>query len=280
MTVNKDDSGRRSVQVEVEVQGTPEQVWRAIATAEGISSWFVPTTSENDANGEPVNMTFDFGPGMESVATVTDWDPPHSFSAESKDLGPDAPVVATQWIVEARGDGACVVRVVHSLFASTDDWDAQLEGWESGWPEFFRILRLYLTHFGGEPCSAFQLMGFAPAPRDSAWRALIKGLGLGTVTTGQRAQSSGAAPDVSGTAEHVGEAAHPEELLFRLDAPAPGIAHMFAMDMGEQVVVSIRFYLFGSTAADVVVRQEPAWQAWLGETFPGEQIPPDTCAEA
>src|SRR5262249_32168804 len=44
-----------------------------------------------------------------------------------------------------RGGGICVVRVVHSLFASTDDWDNQLEGTESGWPGFFRILRIY-TH--------------------------------------------------------------------------------------------------------------------------------------
>ena len=34
---------------------------------------------------------------------------------------------------------------VYSLFASTDDWDNQLEGTESGWPGFFRILRIYLT---------------------------------------------------------------------------------------------------------------------------------------
>ena len=278
MPVNKDSSGRRSVQVEVEVPGTPEQVWRAIATAAGISSWFVPTTSEDDAHGVPVKITSNFGPGMESVAIVTDWHPPHSFSAETKDFGPDEPVVATQWIVEARDGGVCVVRVVHSLFASADDWDSQLEGWESGWPGFFRLLRMYLAHFSGQPCSAFQLTGFAPAPRDAAWRALFKGLGLGTVTTGQRAQSSGAAPDMSGTVERVGEAAYPEELLLRLDAPAPGIAHMFAMDMGEQVLLSIRFYLYGSTAAGVVVREEPAWQAWLGETFPGKQIPSDTCA--
>jgi uncharacterized protein YndB with AHSA1/START domain len=27
----------------VEVPGTPEQVWRAIATAKGMSAWFAPT---------------------------------------------------------------------------------------------------------------------------------------------------------------------------------------------------------------------------------------------
>jgi len=38
MSVKKEASGRRSVQVEVEVSGTPEEVWQAIATGPGISS--------------------------------------------------------------------------------------------------------------------------------------------------------------------------------------------------------------------------------------------------
>ena len=43
MSVKKEASGRRYVQVEVEVPGTPEEVWQAIATGPGVSSWFVPT---------------------------------------------------------------------------------------------------------------------------------------------------------------------------------------------------------------------------------------------
>ena len=46
MSVKKEASGRRSVQVEVEVPGTPEEVWQAIATGPGISAWFVPAEFE------------------------------------------------------------------------------------------------------------------------------------------------------------------------------------------------------------------------------------------
>ena len=35
---------------------------------------------------------------------------------------------------------------------------------------FFRILRLYLVHFRGQPRSPFQLMGVAPEPKSEAWR--------------------------------------------------------------------------------------------------------------
>ena len=63
MSVKKDPSGRRSVQVEVEVEvpGTPEQVWAAIATGPGISSWFVPTEVDGRAGGK---IACDFGGGM------------------------------------------------------------------------------------------------------------------------------------------------------------------------------------------------------------------------
>src|SRR5690606_35616882 len=110
--------GNRYVEAEVEVPGSPEEVWRAIATGNGISSWFVPSTIEERVGGAAVS---NFGPGMESNATIKTWNPPHSFSAEVDEGGPGK--VATEWIVEARAGGTCVVRVVHRWFSSTDDWD-------------------------------------------------------------------------------------------------------------------------------------------------------------
>ena len=46
MSMKKEASGRRSVQVEVEVPGTPEEVWQAIASGPGISAWFCPAEFE------------------------------------------------------------------------------------------------------------------------------------------------------------------------------------------------------------------------------------------
>ena len=41
------DEGRRSISLQVEVPGTPQQVWEAIATGPGISAWFVPSQVDN-----------------------------------------------------------------------------------------------------------------------------------------------------------------------------------------------------------------------------------------
>jgi uncharacterized protein YndB with AHSA1/START domain len=263
MSVKKDESGRRWVEVEVEVPGTPEEVWQAIATGPGISSWFVPTEFREDGT-----VVSDFGPGMESVAKVTAWDPPRRFSAESPgDLGPGGPPVASEWVVEARSGDTCVVRVVHSLFASTDGWDNQLESWEGGWPWFFRILRLYLTHFRSQPCSAFRVMGAAPEPASAAWDALTAALGLESVVEGRVSASGGATP-LAGTVDQARRGEGDHAFLLRLEEPAPGIASLFALPMGGQVFLVIDFFFYGDGAAAAAARAESPWSVWMNERFP------------
>ena len=263
MPVKKDASGKRSVEAEVEVPGSPEEVWQAIASGPGISSWFVPTEMDGRAGGETVSH---FGPGnsMDSVAKITSWEPPHRFVAETQEGPPGT--VATQWTVEAKSGGTCVVRVVHSWFASTDDWDGQFEGHSFGWITFFRLLRLYLTHFRGETGSTFQLMAATTPPTAKAWETLTAPLGLKDAAAGQRVDAPAGAPSFSGVVERVGPAEYPE-LVLRLDQPAPGLAHLFALPLGDQLYLPVRFYLYGAQAARAAAVQEPAWQAWLAERF-------------
>jgi len=263
MSVKKESSGRRSVQVEVEVPGTPEEVWRAIATGPGVSSWFVPTTIEEREGGA---VTATFGPGMETSAAITAWEPPHRFAAESS-MGPSAPPLATEWIVEARDGGTCVVRVVHSLFAGTDDWDKQLEGTESGWPGFFHILRLYLTHFSGRPCSAFRVTAISTESLDKVWDTLTGSLGLAHAAAGQPLSTPAGVPPLAGVVHEIGEGLHPSQLLL-LEEPAPGIAVVNAFAMGGRVVLTGSFYLYGDRAPEAVARHEPLWQEWMKQRFP------------
>jgi len=244
------------------VSGTPEEVWQAIATGEGVSSWFVPTEVREDGT-----IVSHFGPGMDAVARRTAWDPPHRFAGEGAGFGPHAPALATEWIVEARSGGTCLVRVVHSLFASSDDWDDQLNGLVSGWPAFFRILRLYLTHFRGQPCVSSQLIRMVPGSASMAWDALTDSLGLAGTATGQRRRSREGVPPLAGVVELTGQGEHAHQLLLRLDEPASGIAHLFAHPMGEQVCLAIRLYLYGDRAREVADRDEPLWQAWMHEHF-------------
>jgi hypothetical protein len=104
MSVKKEPNGRRSITVEVEVPGTPEEVWQAIATGPGISSWFVPAEFEM-RDGKPVAAKLNFGPGMESTSAVTAWDPPRKWASQAEGWVPGMPPIANEWSVEARGGG-------------------------------------------------------------------------------------------------------------------------------------------------------------------------------
>ncbi len=261
MSIKKDESGRRWVQSEVEVQGTPEEVWEAIATGPGISAWFFPTEVDGREGGEVICH---MAPGMDAVAKVTSWNAPHQFTAEGE-WYPGMPPVATEWSVEARAGGTCIVRVVHSLFASTDDWDDQLESTEPGWAGFFGILRLYLTHFSGQSCKGFIVASTVAEPDAKVWESMSNALGLAGAADGQswRAPSPGA-PPLAGIVEHVQSG----KALLRLHEPAPGIAAATAFGMGEQTHVGVSFLFYGDAAAATAKDGEPAWQAWMSERFP------------
>jgi uncharacterized protein YndB with AHSA1/START domain len=270
MSMKKEASGRRSVQVEVEVPGTPEEVWAAIATGPGISSWFVPTRSEERQGGQVIST---FGPGMDCPATITVWEAPKRFVAEGTMGAPGSPTVATEWSVEARGGGVCLVRVVHSLFASTDDWDNQLDGLEQGWPTYFRILRMYLANFKGMPgaCSAMQFVGFSSDPESKAWEKAGGALGLLKLTEGQKWTAPDGFPRMAGVVDSLGQGMHSNTVLLRLDTPAPGTAYAGAFSCGGMVMVCLSVYLYGPKAKTAVDRDEPIWQKWMGERFPVPQ---------
>jgi len=265
MSVKKEASGRRSVQVEVEVPGTPDEVWQAIATGPGISSWFVPAEFEV-RDGRPVAVRLDFGAGMVSSSVLTAWDPPHAWASRSDGWVPGSPPIANEWSIETRGGGTCIVRIVHSLLASTDDWDSQLEGTECGWPAFLRTLQIYLTHFRGQRSAVMKWMAPAPGTEAEAWEALTAALGATGLRVGQRWTAPTGAPGVSGVAEYITQS--PYDALLRLDRPEPGVAALGAVNFGGQSLVAMNFYLYGDRAAETVARESPLWEAWFHKRFP------------
>jgi len=265
MSVKKEANGRRSVQVEFEVAGTPEEVWQAIATGPGISAWFVPTEFEH-RDGKPVAVKYQFGPGMEIRGAVTAWDKPRMFAAQGDGMG-GSPPIAAEWSVEARTGGVCRVRLVQSLFASTDEWDNQLEGATSGWAGFLNILRVYLKHFRGQRAAIMQVTAPVSTTDAESWEALTSALGLKGLSVGQRWKTPAGVSPLGGVVELLTE--NPYDALLRLDQPGPGIAALGAVTYpGGQGVVAMNLYLYGDKAAGAVARETPLWQAWFQERFP------------
>src|SRR6185295_2669419 len=205
-------------------------------------------------------MKLSFGPGMEPRSKVTVWDPPRMFATEADGWLPGSPSIANEWSVEARGGGICILRIVQSLFASTDDWDNQLESAKSGLASFLSILRIYLTHFRGQRSAMMKCMAPAAGTEAEAWEALTAALGVKGLSVGQRWTAPAGVPALSGVAEYVTQS--PYDALLRLDKPGPGVAALGAFNFGGQSMVALNFYHYGDQAAETVDRETPLWQAW------------------
>lgn len=268
MSVTQDASGRRSIREEFDVPGTPEEVWAAIATGPGISAWFVPAEFEQ-RDGTPIAMTLSFGADFKARAEITAWEPPRRYVGQSEGWG-GSPPIATEWDVEALAGGSCRVRLVHSLFASTDDWDDQLEGTKEGWSGFLAILRIYLAHFRGQPAAMAQLRQPCSGSDAQSWDALVAALGLAGVEVGQRFAAPAGAPAFAGVVEYTSR--EPFDALLRIDQPAPGIVALgIAGTPGGPSSVGVNLYFYGAQADAALAREAGAWQAWLQLRFPGTQ---------
>lgn len=269
MGVQIDSTGLRWVEVSREVAGTVDEVWTAIATGPGVSAWFVPTDFTMGPNGEPERIVSHFGndESMDSVAEVTLWEAPQRFVASSSDLGPDAPVVATEWGVKPLSGSTSEIYVRHSFRSESDTWDEHLEAWEGGWPWFFNVLGLYLLHFRGQPSAAYRVMGVAPLPTWDAWDDFAERIGLAESAVGTLVKAPDELPPLIGKVKFTSGEGQEFGAILRLDEPAPGILSAFAMAMDGQVYLVLDFFHYGKRATTAVQHWEPRWHGWMQENF-------------
>ena len=249
----------RTLELEVEVDGTPEQVWEAIATGPGISSWYVPHEVEEREGGRAV-ASFGDAPEMQVPGRVAAWDPPRRIVFDG---GEGVGGLAFEWLVEARDQGTCVVRLVNSGFGEGEPWDDQYDAMENGWRIFLLNLQLHCKHFAGRAATSMQPMAMWRVDRQPAWERLTSQLGLPTEPTiGERVRAdAGDGLGYAGTVAAVG----PTWMAVLTEEPAPGTAFFAAEHGGEACGVSVWGYLYGDDAMAIVERDKPRWQGWLGE---------------
>ncbi|PRC41574.1 ATPase, partial [Mycobacterium sp. ITM-2017-0098] len=176
----------------------------------------------------------------------------------------------TEVTVTSRSGDRCVVRMVHSLFTDRDDWDDELESFETGWPGFFEVLRLYLRAFPGQPAANVVAAATHPGDMAHAWSDLAAALGVAGVDVSQRCESRSGAPKLAGWVERIEQKQEFRDVMVRLEAPCPGIAVMGGCVAGGQTRVMVSLYLYGDSAADTAAAEAPKWRAWMAQLVDAE----------
>lgn len=243
-------SEERRLEKEVVLNATPEQVWEAVATGPGISTWFVP--HEVDEDGE---MLADFGSGNTSSGRVLAIEPGRRVVYGGSEESPDE---AIEFLVGGREGGSTVLRLIHSGYAG-EDWQAEYHS--KGWDGFLHNLVQYFDHFAGLPVVNVVTMNFTDQGYEQVWAALRKALGV------DRAVARG--DQVRLTPEGL------EPLAGVVDVCERGVLGLRTGDglyrfAGEGAdawgMVMTTHYLYGVDAERA--ETTAAWQAWLDRLFP------------
>lgn len=227
---------------DVQLDATVDEVWTAIATGPGMTAWFMPMdTVSPDGAG------------------VTAYDPPRRLVVELP-AGPDGTTQAFEYLVEARGSGSAVLRLVHSGFLG-DDWTGEFEAMtRAGWDMYLHTLAQYFTHFRGRTASYVGGEGPASSTRPEAWRVLLDALGLsGTGAVGDEVRLTVAgATLLAGVVDyasptHIG--VRTGDGLYRFHGRAA---------LGMPIAVGHHIYAATGSAAVDVEPVQRSWRQWLG----------------
>ncbi|MEU6645975.1 SRPBCC domain-containing protein [Saccharomonospora sp. NPDC046836] len=255
-----DDRDAHVTHAEVEIAASPEEVWEAITTASGSAAWSFPADIEPREGGAVRLHRGPFGP--DAFATVTAWEPPHRFAYEER-AATTGPTIATEFLVEARERGSCVVRVVSGLYADGDGWDDIAEETGTGWRMALLLLRSYVTHFADEPAARLDLTVPVRAPataRAEVGTRVAAALGLSGLAKGAPFRTPANAPHANGTVEHLG----PFFVLLRATQPCPALFGISSFPMDAVTLsVNVTGRLYGPGAEAVAERERPRWHEWL-----------------
>ena len=190
----------RSIEIETTVDASPDEVWEALTTGEGLKSWFpLDATVEPHVGG---TVWLSWGPGSEGSAPIHVFEPGARFGW-TEHYGDDdegRPIkVAVDFHIEGRG-GSTVVRLVQSGLSADADWDGMYDALTDGWSYFMFNLEHWLRHHPGRARS----MAWARVPstgdRSKTWSRLAD---VGLVTSASAGDTTAIQLDEERTAKVV-----------------------------------------------------------------------------
>lgn len=184
----------RAFRMSLDLDASPDEVWRALTEAEELMRWF--PTDARVTPGEGGTMLWSWGHGEDWVTRIDAWEPGRLLRLVQPDARPadtagrqllpeeaEAARIAVEFTLESR-QGKTRLRVVHSGFGAGAAWDNEVEGITEGWQAELRSLRHYLRRHRGRNRTAARALVTSKLSREEAWARLL-GPGGFTVRPGE-----------------------------------------------------------------------------------------------
>jgi uncharacterized protein YndB with AHSA1/START domain len=176
----------RSIDLTVEIPADLHTVWRALTEPKQIERWFPLKASGSTEPGG--KLTLSWGPEMDWTTQVKVSEPPTHVQFEDP-ADPSRPGVVSRidFHVESAGPSTSlrasrtVVRLVHSGFDASADWDDQFTSTQNGWRYFLMNLRHYLERHADTPRTMVWDRRRMTKPPSKVWESLFEPPVLGGV---------------------------------------------------------------------------------------------------
>lgn len=207
------DRVTRTFAMAIDIDASPEDVWRALTDAGELVRWF--PLQARVTSGEGGSMFWGWDAHWAWQSAIQAWEPPRrltlvenrpAFDAQGAPLPAAAQRLAMEFTLETDA-GRTRLRIVHSGFGEGTDWDDELESVSAGWQFELRSLRHYLErHHGLDRIHALvqRTSSMSPAAiwstlfSDEGWR-LNPPLNRGTIREGTRCELNAGSHTLAGT---------------------------------------------------------------------------------
>src|SRR5215216_2932001 len=172
-------SATRDIELTVELDASPEAVFRAVTDGTELAKWLAPearvTAPQGGAKG---SIWISWGEGMSVEHELEIFDAPKRMRHPSgKNRETMAPLYA-DWSIEAREGGKTTLRLVHSGFSAAADWDSEYEAHVRGWRLMLQNLRQYFARHAHEPAAHVPFVSNVESSHRAIWKTLLGKLGL------------------------------------------------------------------------------------------------------
>ncbi|MDX1984006.1 MAG: SRPBCC domain-containing protein [Bryobacteraceae bacterium] len=250
-------SEERTIRIETEIDATPEEVWRAIAEADGITRWFAPEARVTP--GKDGKIFLSWGPGMEGEAPIRVWEPGQRLVWVEGEGTPRQKTV--EFVIEAQG-GKTLLRLVNSGFGPGASFDDEVDTVTGAWRLFFALLRYGSEQFPSAPAVNVWFCRAIKQPVTEVWPRLLGsgGIAIDNTAEGARYHASLNGIPLSGTVLR-----HPKPGYLALSAEtvSNSAVGFFVEKSGATTLFTIEWILYGEGLA-----RESEVRAALGGFWP------------
>jgi uncharacterized protein YndB with AHSA1/START domain len=174
---------RRAFDFSLDLDASPEDVWRALTEAEELVRWFPLEARVTPGCGG--TMFWSWGDTGDWEARIDAWEPgkllrlvqedARPYDAEGRPLPPgeaEPARLAMEFTLETY-QGKTRLRLVHSGFGRGAAWDHEFDGISEGWQAELRSLRHYLRRFRGQDRVFGRAWLTTAVARETAWARLV-----------------------------------------------------------------------------------------------------------